>query len=175
MAQPVETATNYRHTHKDLGHRPNSSNGRARSHKHTHTHTQTNKHMDATKRIISPASRSIKMHSYMQARSFVFLSSESSVHIFWGEVLHFIEQRENRNVQKSPPWPFPCALVILFSVSWHNISYAMSCICPIFLLISMTVWKQLNFFGCLCPRWPACLLWDMSSYWRNCNILCGSH
>ena len=57
MAQPVETATDYRHTHKHLGlitvnvygfvfHVPSMLNKHA------------NKHTDATKRIISPASRS---------------------------------------------------------------------------------------------------------------------
>ena len=42
---------------KNQGHRANGSNGRARTYIHTNIHT--NKHMDVTKCIISPASRSI--------------------------------------------------------------------------------------------------------------------
>ncbi len=53
MAQPVETATDYRHTHKDLG--LIMVNVNARTDKHT------DKQTDATKRIISPASRSINI------------------------------------------------------------------------------------------------------------------
>ncbi len=60
MAQPVETATDHRHTHKYLGLIMVNVYGFD-----IYTNTQTHKHTDATKRIISPASRSIIM-------SFVF-------------------------------------------------------------------------------------------------------
>ena len=61
MVQPVETATDYRHTHKDLGLIMVNVYGFVfHSSSNTQTHKQTNKHTDATKRIISPAWRSIK-------------------------------------------------------------------------------------------------------------------
>ncbi len=72
MAQHVETATDSKHTHKDLGlimvnvygfvfQRSNGSSRRAPTDKQTdrQTNKQTNGRTDATKRIISPALRSI--------------------------------------------------------------------------------------------------------------------
>ncbi len=51
MARPVETATDYKHTHKDLG--------LIMVTVQTGERKQTDGQTDATKRIISPASRSI--------------------------------------------------------------------------------------------------------------------
>jgi len=46
---------------KNQGQRSNGSNWRVPTDKRTDTHTYT--HTDATKRIIAPATRSIKMHN----------------------------------------------------------------------------------------------------------------
>ncbi len=55
MAQPVETATDYRHTHKDLGLIMVSKGHRSNN----FTCESGDRRTDATKCIISPASRSI--------------------------------------------------------------------------------------------------------------------
>ena len=76
MAQPVETATDYRHTNKDFGLIMVTVYGfvfhfllyiirRVQTgelgNTDIQTHIQTHKQTDATKRIIYPASRSIKI------------------------------------------------------------------------------------------------------------------
>ena len=63
MAQPVETATDDRHTHKDPG--LIMVNVFKQESLDRQTNKQTDKQTDATKRIISPALRSIIMCANM--------------------------------------------------------------------------------------------------------------
>ena len=66
MAQPVETATDYKHTHKDHGLIMVNVYGFVfQESSDRQTHRQTDKQTDATKRIISPASRSITMKHFV--------------------------------------------------------------------------------------------------------------
>ena len=89
MAQPVETATDNRHTHKDLGLVMVNVYGfvfQESANKHTNKHTD--RRTDATKRIISPASRSII--KYYICLKWEFLSSvhEPCLHDMWQQWDH---------------------------------------------------------------------------------------